>query len=227
VNDEYRVQHHLMTDRGEIALLRRGEGHLELRVNGVFVMDTVETTSERVLAEATLQRLDDPGVILLGGLGLGFTVRALLEDDRVKRVFVVEIEPDVVGWMRDGDIPGGAQLLADPRVEVVVGDVRDVLPAMPAGSLDGIILDVDNGPEHLVYESNAGVYEVGFLGICLSRLRPSGAFTVWSSTRSAALVDGLRAVAGAYEEQVVRVLRGMRSEEYVVYLATPRRTSSG
>jgi spermidine synthase len=227
VNDEYRVLHHRVTDRGEIALLRRGEGHLELRVNGVFVMDTVETTSERALAEATLQRLDDPGVIVVGGLGLGFTVRALLEDDRVRRVFVVEIEPDLVGWMRDGDIPGGARLFADRRVEVVVGDVRDVLPAMPAGSLDGIVLDVDNGPDHLVYESNAGVYETGFLDTCLSRLRPSGAVAMWSSIRSAALVDRLRAVAGAYEEHLVRIVRGMRSDEYVVYLATPRRTSSG
>src|SRR5688572_30747248 len=122
----------------EVVLRRRPDGATELRVNGVFVMDDVETTSARRLAQVALD-LGAPDV-LVGGLGLGYTVRALLADARVRRVVVAELHPEVVE----------AVALVDPRLEVVTGDVRDVVAAQADGSTDAVLLDVDNGPDFLV-----------------------------------------------------------------------------
>src|SRR4051812_30719588 len=102
------------SDRGEVVLRRRYDPDapeapvdLELRVNGVFVMDTLETTTETELARAALQQVDSPRCVLLGGLGLGFTVREVLADHRVEHVVVAEIEDALVQWFRDGTIPHG------------------------------------------------------------------------------------------------------------------------
>ena len=109
------------SERGELVLRARTEDDgvttLELRANGVFVMDTRETSSERALARQALARHPAPESVLVGGLGLGFTLAEVLDDARVRRVVVAEIEPALVGWMRDGTVPHGPALLADPRVQ--------------------------------------------------------------------------------------------------------------
>ena len=135
-------------------LRRRDDGALELRVNGVFVMDDVETSSEQALARTVIAL--GASEILVGGLGLGYTLRALLASPQVSRVVVAELHPEIVGWMRDGTIPG-AELLTDERTHVVVGDVRDVVEAQSPASLDAVVLDVDNGPDFLVHDDNAAV----------------------------------------------------------------------
>jgi spermidine synthase len=204
------------TDRGEVVLRRRADGAIELRVNGVFVMDDRETRSEELLAQAALEAQDRPHTLLVGGLGLGFTVRALLTDERVQRVTVAEIEPSLVEWMRTGLIPS---VLDGERVEVEIGDVRDVVRACPDGTYDGVLLDVDNGPGNLVYDANAEIYQAGFLTECRRVLRPGGVLTVWSSTSSAALADGLRDVFGSCAERPVSVDLQGRAEIYTVYEA--------
>lgn len=173
-------------EHGDAVLHTRADGATELRINGVFVMDDHETTSERLLATRALAAVDDPRHVLVGGLGLGYTTRELLADPRVQRVTVAEIEPAVVAWMRSGTVPG-VDLLEDPRVVVVVGDVRDVVTAATPASLDAIVLDVDNGPDSLVLPANAAVYHGAFLGVCSDRLRAGGTVVVWSQEDSAAL----------------------------------------
>ncbi|NEA32100.1 hypothetical protein [Streptomyces sp. SID13031] len=202
------------SERGEILLRRREDGALELRVNGVFVMDDAETSSEELLASAALDAVLRPARVLVGGLGLGYTVRALLADERVGSVLVAEIEPAVVQWMRDGLVPS---VLDDPRVRVEVGDVRDVVLAQPAGSLDGLLLDVDNGPDFLVYNENSALYESDFLGECRLRLASGGVLTVWSSSVSAALETVMGEVFGACEVRPVPVALQGRAETYYVY----------
>ena len=204
------------TDRGEVVLRRREDGATELRVNGVFVMDDRETRSEELLAQAALDAHDEPRTLLVGGLGLGFTVRTLLADERVRRVTVAEIEPSLVEWMRTGLIPS---VLGDDRVDVKIGDVRDVVRACPDGAYDGVLLDVDNGPDYLVYDANAEIYQVGFLTECRRVLRPGGALTLWSSTSSGPLADGLREVFGGCTERAVSVDLQGRAETYTVYEA--------
>jgi spermidine synthase len=201
------------TERGEVVVRRRADDVLELRVNGVFVMDTAETGTERLLARATLAQVARPGRVLVGGLGLGFTVRELLADERVEEVFVAEIEPDVVDWMRTGVLPG-ADLLADSRVQVQVADVRTVVARAPSHGYDVVLLDVDNGPHFLVYEDNAEVYRACFLARCRRVLDVDGALAVWSSTRSDVLADALRGVFGAVEVAPLDVDLQGRDEQY-------------
>ncbi|KAA1378190.1 spermine/spermidine synthase domain-containing protein [Aeromicrobium fastidiosum] len=168
----------------EVVVRRRDDGALELRVNGVFVMDDVETTSECLLARTAI----DAGArrVLVGGLGLGFTTRELLGGPDVERVVVAELHREIVDAMRSGTIPG-ADLLDDPRLDVVVGDVRDVVAAQPSASFDAILLDVDNGPDFLVHDQNAAVYGPGFVATCADRLTSDGRLSVWSMADSAAV----------------------------------------
>jgi spermidine synthase len=209
------------TPRGEVVLRRDPAGALELRVNGVFVMDTVRTATEEALADLVLERLTHPGRLLVGGLGLGFTVRRLLADTRVRKVVVAEIEPPVADWMRDGTIPHGPAILADPRVELRVADVREVVSATEGGTLDAVLLDVDNGPDGLVHDGNAAVYDPAFLVECGHALRPGGRLAIWSATRSTALETALRATLDDVEHLPYDVDLDGRAEEYSVYVATP------
>ncbi|MFI6832752.1 hypothetical protein ACIBG5_36955 [Kribbella sp. NPDC050241] len=203
------------TERGELVLRRRDDdGALELRVNGVFVMDDRETSSEELLASAALASVRRPDRVLVGGLGLGYTVRALLTDDRLGEVVVAEIEPDLVAWMRSGLVPS---VLDDPRVSVVVSDVRAVVAASSDASLDGILLDVDNGPDFLVYNENSAIYASPFLTVCRSKLRTGGVLTVWSSSASDALETAVTAVFGACAVTPVPVTLQGRAETYFVY----------
>lgn len=166
----------------EVHLRQRDDGATELRVNGVFVMDDRETSSERLLARHVL----DLGArdVLVGGLGLGHTLRELLGDPAVTRVVVAELHRQIVDWMRAGTVPG-ADLLADPRTEVVVDDVRRVVAAQPLSTLDAICLDVDNGPDFLVHEQNAALYTGDFVAACAARLCPDGHLAIWSMADSA------------------------------------------
>ena len=166
------------------SLRRREDGSVELRVNGVFVMDNVETSTERALAHSVLEA--GAREILVGGLGLGFTVRELLAETAVTRVIVAEIHPEIAGWMHDGTI-GGADLFDDPRFDLRIGDVRDIVLTVPTARLHAILLDVDNGPDFLVYEDNAGVYQSEFIRVCATRLTAEGHLSLWSQADSAQL----------------------------------------
>lgn len=193
-----------------IILRHRDDGVLELRVNGVFVMDDHESTSEELLATEVLNL--GAHEILVGGLGLGFTLRALLNGG-AEQVVVVEREPDLVEAMRDGTIPG-ADLLADPRCTIVVEDVLKAVPALPPDSLDAIVLDVDNGPDFLVHESNAEVYQNSFVDQCARVLRPTGHLVVWSMNDSAPLAERLAQRFAAVVRTEVPVMLQDRDERY-------------
>lgn len=211
--------------RGEVVLRRRPDpGNaadvLELRVNGVFVMDTVHTSSEKLLARLSLDGLESPVRALVGGLGLGFTPRALLEDARVSSVVVAEIEPAVAEWVGAGLVPPAAGVLDDPRVRLQVADVAQVVYSATASCFDLVLLDVDNGPDQLVHQLNAALYAQPFLAGCARVLASGGRLAVWSAERSRAL----EAVLGYGFTEVVSdhvpVRLQSRDSEYWVLRAT-------
>ena len=210
---------------GELTLRRRDgteaglDAVFELIVNGVFLMDTAETSTERMLADQVLERLAAPRRILVGGLGLGVTLGRLLTDVRVDRVDVVEVEALLVEWLRAGLVPGADAVLADPRVHVTVADVRDVLRHAVAGTYDGVVLDVDNGPDFLVRAANAAVYRPASVRDVTTALAPGGVVAVWSAAPSAALETTLAEVVGRCQEVVRTVERNGRSVTYHIYLA--------
>ena len=193
----------------EVVVRRRADGALELRVNGVFVMDDVESTSERRLAEVVLDR--GARDVLVGGLGLGFTVRTLLADVRVRRVVVAELHAEVVT----------AAGLADPRLDVVIGDIRDLVASQPDDCADAVLLDVDNGPDSLVHAGNAAVYGDAFVAECARVLRPGGTLAVWSMADS----PGLRATLGAHlvDVEADRVPVRLQGRDEAYWILTARR----
>jgi spermidine synthase len=210
------------SERGEIVLRERrtpeGPGALELRVYGVVVMDTLETTSERALATEALARVEGPRRVLVGGLGLGFTMHEVLADRRVEKVAVVEIEDALVGWMKDGTVPHGPSYLADERVTVVVADIAVAINEAAPGSYDLILLDVDNGPDFLVYDANDAVYQADFLTIAAEVIDPSGALVVWSSSQSSGLAAAIGEAFRHVEEIPYEVDLQGRPERYWLYL---------
>lgn len=211
---------------GELVLRRRvvdGVQVLELVSNGVFLMDSGDASTEQALARTALDAVSGGAGsgwhVVVGGLGLGFTAAALLEDPRVGGVTVVEIEPALVAWVRDGLVPSAAALLDDVRVDVVVGDVAQVLPALPEGGADAVLLDVDNGPGFLVHPANADLYSAAGLDGAARGLRRGGCLVVWSADRSPELKTALEQSVGRCEERTLVVRRSGRDLEYVLYVA--------
>jgi spermidine synthase len=209
------------TERGEVVLRERREDGaptvLELRVNGVFVMDTVETTTERALATAALGLVEEPRRVLVGGLGLGFTLHEVLGDARVEHCTVVEIEQPLVDWMRDGTIAHGPRFLADQRVTVTNGDVAQVLAEAGDDAYDLVLLDVDNGPGGLVHETNATLYGEPFLEV--ARRVARRALVVWSASAAPDLQAAMAAVFGNCQELSYAVTLQGRDELYHLYCA--------
>ena len=171
---------------GELVLRRSGEHH-EIVANGVFLMDTRGGASERLLVTAAADRMPPPGRLLVGGLGVGFSLAAALAHPAVGAVEVVEREAAVIRWNRGPLAPVHGDALADPRVTVHEADLVDVLTAAPPGSLDAICLDVDNGPEWLVDPGNGRLYTPAGLGAAARALSPAGVLAVWSAAPSPAL----------------------------------------
>ena len=216
------------SSRGELVLRRREwDGELELRVNGVFVMDSHETATERALATLALESIAtargheqrEPLTVLIGGLGLGYTLAQFASSPMVGEMLVAEIEPDLVEWHRSGLVPLTQDLVNSPRVRMVPYDVREVVAAQPAGSLDVIVLDVDNGPGFLVYDDNAAIYRSEFLGACRKALASKGVVVVWSADRAPALRSTLANVFGSVSHHAMAVTRKTRVDSYHLYVA--------
>lgn len=201
---------------GELVLRRRGAHH-EIIANGVFLMDTRDGRSERLLVGAAADRMPDRGRMLLGGLGVGFSLAAALAQPRVREVHVVELEEAVVAWNRGPLAAGHDDALADPRVTVHIADVGDWLGAAPAGAFDAVCLDVDNGPDWLVVPGNAALYTADGLAAAVRVLGPGGVLAVWSAHRSAQLETRMRALLAGVTTLEVPVARG---EPDVVMLGT-------
>jgi spermidine synthase len=211
------------SERGELVLRERrpddGPTALELRANGVFVMDTFEVSTERALAAAALELVEQPRAVVVAGLGLGFTMHEVLADKRVERLVVVEIEDALVQWMRDGTVPHGPAYLADERVTVMTADIRTAMAEAPPASYDLVLLDVDNGPGFLVYDDNEAVYQREFLQQTKACLRPGGAVVIWSAAESPSLQAELQEVFGDAVAVPYDVTLQSRDEHYWIYLA--------
>ena len=205
------------TPRGEL-VLRRVDGAFEVISNGVFLMDTRDGRSERALVRAAVARNPEARRLLVGGLGVGFSLLEAVASPGLTGIDVVEIEPVLVGWHETHlrELTGSA--LHDPRLEVLQRDVRDHLRASP-GRYDIVCLDVDNGPGWTVTEDNAELYSADGLAACVGALVPGGVLAVWSAHRSPAYEQLVRESLGNLEVVEVEVARG---EPDVVYLASVR-----
>jgi spermidine synthase len=180
-------------------------------------MDTLETTTERALAQAALALVERPTNVLVGGLGLGFTLQEVLADPRVESCTVVEIEPAVVEWMRDGTIAHGPRLLADDRVCVVTADVAVALAEAGEAAYDLVLLDVDNGPDYLVHDANEALYKEPFL--TAARRATGQVLAIWSAAEAPQLEAAMKAVFGNAVAEPYDVRLGDREERYWLYVS--------
>ncbi|MFF0704446.1 spermidine synthase [Streptomyces tendae] len=181
---------------GEVVLRRHGT-LLQIIANGCFLMDTSDGRSERRLVDAAADALTDSGGrtaphLLIGGLGVGFSLAHAAADPRWGRIAVVERERAIIDWHRAGPLAAlSADALADPRTEIVEADLVGYVNET-SDTYDAMCLDIDNGPGWTVTEGNDGLYAPSGLAGCARLLRPGGVLAVWSAQPSPEFEETLR-----------------------------------
>ncbi|MGP3972764.1 spermidine synthase [Streptomyces sp. 8N114] len=181
---------------GEVVLRQRG-AHYEIIANGCFLMDTSDGRSERLLVRAALDELAGRAGprLLIGGLGVGFSLAEAAGEPRWGRISVVEREPAILDWHRTGPLSAiSGQALADARTKLVEADlVAYVHESAAAGRrFDAMCLDIDNGPDWTVTDDNASLYSPAGLTACRAALAPGGVLAVWSAQPSPTFEGCLR-----------------------------------
>jgi spermidine synthase len=205
---------------GQLRLMRRGTEYA-IRLGHTDLMNSRLSGSEEALASLTCDRLvdADAAYVLVGGLGMGFTLRATQKAlGPGARIHVAELVPAVVEWARGPMKPLFGDCLADPRVVVHVADVLDMIRASPKG-YDAILLDVDNGPEGLTRAANDGIYDAAGLAHCFRALRRGGILSVWSAAPDSAFRPRLERAGFSVEVATVKADRGKRGARHVIWLA--------
>ncbi|MFI5805076.1 spermidine synthase [Streptomyces sp. NPDC051561] len=224
---------------GEVVLRRRGEVY-EIIANGCFLMDTSDGRSERLLIDAAYEALGGAGraggvrtggvrpSVLIGGLGVGFSLAHAAGQERWGAITVVERERAIIGWHREGPLAAiSGPALADPRVCVLEADLvahlrspvrewggrrtfgEDGVPGSQ-DTYDVLCLDIDNGPDWTVTDDNRNLYTPGGLAACRARLNPGGVLAVWSAQPSSAFEGAMREAGfGEVRTEEVPVGRGV------------------
>ena len=205
---------------GELRLMRRGE-EFSIMSGAIELMNSRLRGSEKALAALACARLK-PGAkprLLIGGLGMGFTLRAALaETGPEAEIVVAELVPAVVAWAR-GPMAGiFGTSLTDPRVSLFEGDVGDLIRAGGA-AYDAILLDVDNGPGGLMRAANDGLYDANGLRAARAALRPGGILAVWSSGPDRDFTARLRRAGFTVEEARVRANGKGGGARHVIWIA--------
>ena len=209
--------------QGELRLKRRGS-EFSIMLGTNELMNSRLSGSEEALATLACAQLRDAPhpQILIGGLGMGFTLRAALQVlGPGARVEQAELVPEVVAWAKGPMAEVFAGCLDDPRVSVTVADVGAVIAAAPA-RYDAILLDVDNGPEGLTVPANDGLYSEAGLDVARRALRPGGVLAVWSQGPDRRFTQRLRQAGFSVEEKTVRAHKGRSGARHVIWLAARR-----
>lgn len=205
-------------DGGELRLMRRGAEY-SIMSGAIELMNSRLSGSEEALATLAVARVGPAARVLIGGYGMGFTLRAALAALGPKaKVVVGELVPQVVDWARGPMAHLSAGCLEDARVSVVLGDVGLAIRA-GTKAYDAILLDVDNGPEGLSRKGNDALYDRQGLAAARAALSQGGVLAVWSSAASEAFTKRLKQAGFAVEVVGVRAGGGKRGARHVIWLA--------
>ena len=205
---------------GELGLYQRGADYFIKIVGGQDLMNTRAHASEDALGALACKGLTEKPAarVLIGGLGMGFTLAAALKKLAADAdVVVAEIVPGVVEWNRGVLGPFAGRPLDDPRTQVHTVDVR-VLLEKERAAFDAIVLDVDNGPDGLTRASNQWLYSKAGLSVLFGALRPGGALAIWSAGPDRVFTKRLRAAGFVVEEIGVRAHAG-KGARHMIWIA--------
>ncbi len=207
------------TPAGELIKLTRESGHFVVRVDGALLMSSGAYHSEERMAEIGCEGLrDKPGArVLVGGLGLGYTLRAALDQVGPRGTVVVsELLESVVEWNRGpvGHLAGNP--LGDPRTRVEVGDLVAYIRSRPE-PFDALLLDVDHGPDSFTTDANSSLYSGRGLGRLRAALRPGGVLVVWSGYECPPFVAAMKR-AGFTARSVRARARGDRGPRHTLFV---------
>ena len=205
---------------GELRLYQRGD-EFSIKIMGRGeLMNSRDHSSEDALAELTCARLQNKlsPRLLIGGLGMGYTLAAALQHTGEQaQIVVAELLPAVVAWNRGPLAICAGQPLQDQRVVIHEGDVARVINA-ELQAFDAIMLDVDNGPEGLTRQENNWLYSIEGLNAAYVALRPEGILAVWSAGSDQAFFQRMQKVGFAVEEVKIRA-HGSKGARYVIWFA--------
>jgi spermidine synthase len=207
----------------ELRLFRRG-GDFMIVLDRNELMSSRMSGSEEALATMTIARLGGRPAphLLIGGYGMGFTLRAALAMlGADARLSVVEIVPEIIAWARGPMAELAAGCLDDPRVRLIEDDVTEVI-VRGAGRYDAILLDVDNGPDGLSREPNDRLYSMRGLEKARAALRPGGVLAVWSAAPDKAFARRLADAGFAVEEVGARARSNGKGPQHVIWFGTRR-----
>ena len=206
---------------GELRLMQRG-AEFSIMLGAIELMNSRLSGSEEALARLSCERIRDrqQPKVLIGGLGMGFTLRtALAELGPDARIRVAELVPAVVAWARGPMVGVFDKSLTDPRVSISEGDVGKLIRS-GHGSYDAILLDVDNGPEGLTREANDSLYDLEGLSAARTALSPGGVLAVWSSAPNQTFTQRLRRTGFSVDEVRVRANGKRGGARHVIWIAT-------
>ena len=210
------------TPNGTVLTLYRHDGAYLIRADGVELMSTRRHLSEDRLAEvacAPLRHVPRTRV-LIGGLGLGFTLRAALRQLRDDaEIVVAELLTEVIAWNADPRYGLSDDAMRDPRVRVMHDDVIDVVRANP-GAFDAIMLDTDNGPDGMLMSENAALYAPSGVRLTVAALRAGGSIVYWSVGDDPKFAGALRAARLSVETMRVRA-HDTSGPMHTLYVARP------
>ncbi len=203
---------------GELRLFKRG-GDFMIVLGGNELMSSRMSGSEEALALMTCERLRTQAPhLLIGGYGMGFTLRAALARlGRQARITVAELVPEIIDWARGPMTDLAAGCLDDPRVEIVIDDVAAVIAR---DRYDAILLDVDNGPDGLTREENDRLYSQKGLAAAKAALKPGGVLAIWSAEPDSAFTRRLRDAGFKVDETPVRARSNGKGARHVIWFAT-------
>ena len=210
------------TPDGSRLTLHEHDGEYFMKLNGRQLMSTSSTASEVLLAHeacASLRGLPNISV-LIGGLGLGFTLKRVLELVRPGSVVeVAELLEEVVQWNRDLLKPVNGKLLLDHRVKVLIADVFTVIKRAGHAYYDAIMLDVDNGPTSFVHSKNSRIYNRRGLGLIYHALKPGGRVAFWSAVEEPDFPGHLKRAGFSVEVLPAKAHERARQWPHRIYVA--------
>jgi spermidine synthase len=210
------------TPDGARLILYEHDGSYCIRLNGQELMHSSTPASELLLGELAAGRLSGRtnACILIGGLGLGFTLKSVLaKAGRKAQVQIAELIPEIVDWNRKFLFDVNGKLLNDSRVEVLVEDVWNVLARGGLDRFDAILLDIDNGPTAMVQKQNARLYDRDGLQRIAATLKPGGRAAIWSARPDRAFADRLAKAGLKVEAIPAKLYANSRRCAYTIYVA--------